>query len=888
MPDGEHILGDLREEYAAYVEREDSRLAADLWYWRQLGTSIPSLLARALRGPRIRGRAYEFSGAVGFIGSIVAAPLDRIQDAKLILRDFVRRPIFPLLVVLTLGVGVGVTATTFAVTNSVLLRPLPLPEGENLVFLRHLRLTDPSGQGGRMAPGAFVHYRDGSRLLEAMVAFSTEEVHVTDGTPMAIRIGYPTPGLGEVVGLPPVVGRWNSTEDLTTERWVAVLSHAFWVTRYGGDRSVIGSVLHLDEEAVEIIGVAPPEAASLEPEVQVWVPRPRPLDEQGFGGFGLNAIGRLRSGATLQELDVELSTLWATLGEALPRYERSWRYWNETFQVRPAPRYLLTERVRAVRDWIWLLLVSAAVVFLVGLSNVGTLSLVRSLDRGTDMAVRAAMGGGRPALTRLLATEALLLGGASAGLALLLTWTLLRGLPVVAVELIPRVQDVSLDATTMALTLGLAGIAVFVLVLIPSVRLPRDLAAVLRGSAQGGSPVLRRFQTGLLVLQLGLAAVLVVFGGLMGRSFWSLRSVDLGFSTEGLYTFQLRFPTRDDDDAEDKYAFFRGLQERIRAIPGVSAVSASECVPLRCGLGQGVVVEIDGRWLEEEEVEPIITSSMIIPGYFETLGVSTTRGRDVGWDDAWLPGVGEEWVMHTVLNEKAATELFPDVDPVGRHYRVGANGGRTTVAGVVPDVLLDGLSIGPQRSGLIRYLPDPRFDGMQWVVRSDLPAQVLLPAIREVVWETDPAVPVEGLADYHTLIAEASRDRTLILVLALGGAGLAVALGLVGVYGALSHEVRRRGRELGIRNALGADARALRASVMNRVAMMVLAGLAIGIMLAAASGRLLESVVYGVGTHDPGTYLVAAVVVALVAFGAGFIPAVHASRADPMRALRAE
>lgn len=697
-PDGDHILGDLAEQYA--TRREDgTRIGATLWYWGQVVRSLAPLLVRASHWSGRTGPAYDPSRSARPLRAAAFAPPDLLQDVRQSIRAFLRRPAFPVLVVLTLGLGIGVATTTFAVVQGVLLRPLPLPDADRLVFLRHKRLTAPAGRGGGVGAGTFVRYRDGSRLLESLVAFSVERVTITDGTPSRIRIAYPTPGLGDVVGLPPILGRWNSEEDLTQERWVAVLSHSLWQRRYGGDRAVVGRTIHLDGLPVEVIGVAPPQIEALHDDVQLWVPMRRPVDERGFGGFGWRAVGRLQAGATVEQLEAELGTLLATLPDALPRYEGAWRNWYENFQVRPAPSLLLDERVGSASRWIWLLMGAAAAVFLVGLANVATLAMARSLDRDTDVAVRAALGGGRRGLNRLFVVEATVLVAMASLVGLGLSLFLLRGLPLAADGIIPRVDGVSVDLTVLGVSLLLAAASAATLVLIPSVRLPRDLASTLRGASQGGARAFRRFQSALLVVQIALASALVVFGGLMARSFWTLRTLDLGFSTEGLYTFQLTFPTRSDQDA-DKHAFFRQLQERLEAIPGVRSASASECVPLRCSFGGGVVVQVDERRLEAEDVEPIMRTSRFLPGYFGTLGIPVTMGRDVTWVDAWTPAAGTdfgvndedgEWIQHVVVNQRAADELFPGVDPVGHYFRVGANGTRTVVAGVVPDVVLEGL-----------------------------------------------------------------------------------------------------------------------------------------------------------------------------------------------------
>lgn len=891
-PDREHILGDLAEEHADRNEGS-GRAGADLWYWGQVLRSVPPMIRRTLGGNG--NPAYDPRRSSRPLRAAAFAPGDLLQDVRRIVRGLARRPLFPLLAVLTLGLGIGIFSSTFALVHGVLLEPLPLPGADRLVFIRHMRLTVPDQRGGGISPGVFVRYRDGSRLLESVVAFSVEGATVTDDRPEKVRLAYPTPGLGAVVGLPAAAGRWNDEEDVTRERWVAVISHSYWLSRYGGDRGLVGRTIHLDGQPVEVIGVAPPEAEALDDDIQFWVPLPTPVDDQSFGGFGWRAVGRLRPGATVEQLEAELGTLLATLPEALPRYERAWRYWYETFQVRPAPLTLLEERVASARSWIWLLLWAATAVYLVGVANVATLALARSLDRDTDVAVRAALGGGRRNLTRLFTVEAGLLAGVAALLGATVSLFLLRLLPRMAEGIVPRVHDVSLDAAVLGAALALAAVAGVCLVLIPALRLPRDLASTLRGAAQGAALGFRRFQSVLLVGQIAFAAALVVFGGLMARSFWTLRTIDLGFPTEGLYTFRLTFPTRS-DDAGDKHAFFRQLQERLEAIPGVTSASASECVPLRCEGGGGVVAQIDDRWLEEDEVEPVVRTSRFMPGYFTTLGTPVTVGRDVRWSDAHTPEQGEVgsvtegegWVQYVVLNQRAAQELFPGIDPVGHHFRVGAGGARTVVAGVVPDVVLLGLSLGGAATELVRYLPDPRFDGMSWVVRSELELEPLLSAVQEAVWEMDATAPIEQMADFGTVVAEVTRDRTLIMLLALTGAGLSVLLGLVGVYGALAHEVRRRRRELGIRIALGAGAAQLRATVLRRAAALVSVGLAIGLTVSALSGELLESVVYGVSSLDVVTYTAAGVLMGVLGMLAAYLPAVRASAADPLQALRAE
>ena len=375
----------------------------------------------------------------------------------------------------------------------------------------------------------------------------------------------------------------------------------------------------------------------------------------------------------------------------------------------------------------------------------------------------------------------------------------------------------------------------------------------------------------------------------MARTFWTLRTLDLGFAAEGLYTFQLQWPERADRE-EGKLAFFRDLQERIQGIPGVMAVSAAECVPLRCGIGQSVVADREGVEEEEQGDPPALTRSAIMPGYFTTLGVPILAGRDLTWEDVWTPAEGnnQDWINRVVINERAARLLYPGLDPLGRSVARRYGGEERLIVGVVRDVEIEGPVMTPWRSGLFAYRADPRFDGMQWVVRASVPLEQILPAIRETVWETDPTIPVENVADYEQLVAEATRDRMLILLLALVGAGVSLTLGLVGVYGALAHEVRRRRRELGIRTALGASRRELRGAVLRRGALLLSLGLAVGLAGAVASSRFLEAVVYGVSTLDLPAYVGAVALVMLLGLVASYLPALRASRADPMEVLRTE
>jgi predicted permease len=882
-PDSEHILGDLAEEHAERSE-DHGRIRADLWYWGQVARSVAPILRRTVGGRGTPG--YDPRRTSRPLKAAAFAPGDLLQDARQILRKFGRRPLVPTLVVLTLGLGVGIVTSTFAVVHGVLLKPLPLPDAERLVFIRHLRLTVPDQRGGGISPGAFVRYRDGSRLLESVVAFSVEGATVTDDRPETVRLAYPTPELGAVVGLPPVVGRWNGEEDVTNERWVAVVSHSFWLSRYGADPGLVGTTIHLDGQPVEVIGVAPPETELLQGDVQFWVPLPTPVDTRSFGGFGWRAVGRLLPGATVQQLEAELNTLLATLPDALPRYERAWQYWYETFQVRPAPLPLLEERVASARSWIWLLLGAAMATFLVGVANVSTLAVARSLDGDSDVAVRAALGGGVGGLTRLFAVEACLLACLAATVGAALSLFSLRLLPRVAEDIVPRIQDVSLDAAVLGVAFTLSLLAAVVLTLIPVLRLPRDLASTLRGATQGVGRGLRRLQSMLLVGQIGFAAALVVFGGLMARSFWTLRTLDLGFPTEGLYTFHLSFPTRSDNSG-DKHAFFRQLQERLQAIPGVTSVSASECVPLRCAGGGGAVAQIDDRWLEEDEVEPVIRTSRFTPGYFRTLGTPVRMGRDLTWRDAYTPDQGEVgsvtegdgWVqaVRGTQRSRGPRAFFRSGSSRAPFPRRGKRrpdcggwrGARRGALGPVHGWCRDGV-------GALSPGPPVRRD----VVDRAFGARARTPS---------PRCRGRGLGDGPDC-AYRGHGR-----LRYGGGGGHSRSHpdhdpgtLVGVYGALAHEVRRQRRELGIRNALGAGASELRAMVFSRAAVLVSSGLAFGLTVSALSGELLESVIYGVSSLDLLTYVAAGLLMGALGMFAAYVPAVRASRADPLQALRAE
>ena len=865
----QEILGDLEETFHSRARRRGDA-AAERWY-RLQALLLPPWIWWGRRGEILH---------------------DRWTDARLALRALGRTPGFTAVAVLTLGLAIGANAGIFSLVSGTLLRPLPYAEPERIVTIAH------TTRGGDLPPqlpsstAAHLVYEEGSRSFEAMAVYQTGEANLTGGErPLRSVVAWSTASLFDVLRVPPALGRpFTAVEDKPNGPPVAVIGHALWRDHFDGDPGVIGRQVMLDGRARTVVGVMPPGFAFPQPDVDAWLPLR--LDPSDLGGFSTPSVGRLRPGVTPEAAQRELATL-------LPRISTELGFLPlELLRgagIAPDVHPYLDELVGRVRPTLWALMATVALVLLIACANVANLLLVRAESRQRDVAVRRALGANRWRLLSQLLAESALLAAAGSALGLALAQGGLALLRARGPQDLPRLEEVRIDWSVLAFTVGLAAVVALLFATVAALRQRRgSLVGALRDGTRGSTlgAAARRGREALVVSQVALALVLLVGSGLMLRSFRELRRVDPGFRSEGVLTFRISLPLATYPDGEAAATLHRRAMAEIAALPGVTSVGGTDRLPLSGFSSAADPVRVEGRAADPAAVPPLMEMRSATGDVFAALGVPLLEGRLLE------PADSERRTGAVLVSEAAARKLFPRGDALGQrvaHGLEGLPGARTwsQVVGVVGDVRSD---LTEEPMGAVFYAPLPATGtDMEWIsrdlwymVRAEVPPETLLPAVRARIARLDPALP---LAEPQPLAGvEARAEAQMAFTLAVLGlaAGIGVVLGAVGLYGVVSYVTAQRTREIGLRVALGAEARAVRGMVLRQGLGVIGLGLVLGTAAALGLSRFLSALLYSVSARDPATYVGVAALLLAVGLLAVWLPARRAARVSPALALRGD
>ncbi len=814
-------------------------------------------------------------------------PSSFAADARFAWRSLRRRPGFHLLLALVVGLGVGATTAVYSVVSPLLLAPLPLKDPDGLVWiasqgereslssvtsrsgsLRDLRQTASASFEGLTGYDAFF---DHAPYTLGGDGASAEEV-----TGVGVAAGFL-----RVLGVTPVLGRGFTDEE---GRWggpaVVILSNGFWRRRFGGDPALVGTSIDLNGEPRQVVGVLPASfdfSTLFTPGVGVDFLLPYPLGpETDRRGNTMFFIGRLRPGVAPDAAQAELD------GAVKGLRERDPQRWARPMVVTPLQTYI----ARPFMPALLLLAAAAAVVLLIVCVNVANVLLARAPGRGREVAVRKALGATRGRIVRQLLLESLgvSLAGAGVGVALaVLATRFVAG--TVGVD-IPLLRRVSVDGSALLCALAAAGVAGLLAGLAPALQVSEGSeSATLGASGRGASAGRRgrRLREGLVVVEVALACILLVSGGLLLRSFRAVLDVNLGFSPAGVQAWRVH-PSREFDSDREAADFYAGLVSRVKGVHGVTDAALVDALPL--GKNRLWPLEPVGRELRDGgagDGSPMaVFPHLVSPGYLRTMGITLLEGRDITWDD----GPGDQRVV--MLNRTAAERAFPGEDVVGRLVRKGDGDEPWLVVGVVADVR----HLSPESPGGPEvYFPLAQqrdFDALDMPVRSAGDPAAVTSAVSAVLAEADPAMPNRDVWTLTSTLDRSVAPRRFILRI-LGAFGVvALLLAALGVYGVLAQSVAERTRELGIRMALGASAAEVRRSVVKRTLLLAAAGIGVGLAGALLASRLLASLLYGVAPTDPVTLLTMAGALFGVAALSGLLPAVRASRASSLAVLRGE
>lgn len=869
----ESVLGDLEEGFRRRVDRASGRrLGARCWYWSHAlrvgtGYAVRRLLARRrYRAVEIGDTERTGAGRTMMRGTTMLMG-EMATDVRFAVRWLRRAPGFLAIALLTLALSIGANAAIFSVVDAVYLEPLPFDDPESLVRIGLAR-EDRPGTMSVHAAGDFQEWKERTTSLESMAAWAyrtttVEYGDVAERMTVAVSVG----SLFDVLGRSAAAGRtFSDAEEGPGAENLAVLSHAFWRQAFGGD-DVVGSTVRIEGEPHEVIGIMPPDF-TYPSGARLWVTAPFDAETLAArNNFFLRTVARLRPGAGIEGVRDEVAVIGRDVQERHPE-----TYGGIEIVVEPMGEWLRA----GVGDVWWILMGGVTLVLLIGCGNLANLLLARGADREGELAVRRALGAGGGRLVRQALTESTLLALAGGALGVLIAPLLLDMLLAWMPGGVPRAESVDVDRGVLMFTLAVSVASGLLFGALPAAR-ARGASI---GSRLGRSRKTDRSSNALIVAEVAMSVILLTAAGLTARSFAALASEDPGIDTEDLAVVPMEI--LGDRSGEERRALYRELEARLGAVPGIRSVGLVSTMP--------VVDFTPGAWVNEPGVvhqggdRPGAKYQVVSPGYFETAGIEVERGRRLTRRD----GVGG--TPSVLVSRAAADELFPGEDPIGKRFDLGLDGDiapLATVVGVVGDVKLNGLEepVAPAVYAVQELIP--WWTGFHLMIRLE-PGAAIPSIVREIVGTVDSGIPWLGVRRVDDVLGGAlSRTRNTMLLFGLLGF-VALAMAAVGVFGVLAYLVGRRTRDIGIRMAIGADPRKVRAGVLMQGIRPVALGMLIGIAGTSLFGRFLESLVFGVRTFDPTTLLGVVALLGGVSVLAIYVPAMRASSVPPRTVLESE
>ena len=797
--------------------------------------------------------------------------LNLLQDARFALRSLRRTPSFLLIALACLTLGIGVNVTIFAVVDAVLFKPLPYQRPAELV-----RVWSES----TVPAGIFEIVKRESKSYAALEgAEGARQASLTNaGEPARVKVSQVTAGLFQALGVTPAIGRgFDAGANESSSPLTAVISDAMWRSRFGGDTTVLGKTVQLDGISRVIVGVMPSGFSYPSDDVQFWTPATFVRNAPGYWWSTYFAlVGRLKPGVTAQQAQAEAAIVFPRARPAFPM--RMADLWGEHVDVIGLQQSV----VQSTRPTMVLLFGAAGLVLMVACVNVAGLYIGRTMIRSREIAVRSALGAGRGRIVRLVFVESLIVSAAGSVLGLMFAWFALRALVLVLPPDTPRLAAVAVDGRVLAMTLVLAVGTAIVFGVFPVLRVTRgNLWSTLRADTRSGaSRSAARASWVLAAAQVSLAVTLVASAGLLVKSLWQLQNVSLGFSTTNVVTSAIPLPAFPNDTAARTPRFYDAVLEAVRSIPGVSSAALTSSLPFGDGI-QNTAMETEAHPTKPGGIVPTPQLSSVSPEYFSTVKIPLLQGRLLNDADR------ESTLRVGLIDQAGARALWPEGNAIGQRIRYVWNEDWITIVGVVGDVRRDSLSSTPEPS---LYLPSrqslPR--ALRLVVNSSLPAPSVDAAVRAAVRRVDATVPVGDAVPLTRIVNGSAARQRLAAVLLVGFGASALLLGAVGIYGVINTSVVQRTREIGVRMALGATKREVLRAVLGQSLAISTSGLALGLAGALASASLLRGLLYGVSVFDVTVVAVVVGLIAVVSVAAAMVPALRASRVDPLTAIRAE
>jgi predicted permease len=818
-----------------------------------------------------------------------------VSRARRVLHGLLRAPLFTSVAVITLAVGIGANTAIFSVVYAVLLKPLPFDQPERLVGVWHTApgLNIPLLNQG---PATYMTYREENRVFEQIGMWDSASVSVTGrGEPEKVDALLVTDSTLPALRVQPFLGRrFTADDDSPKAPERVMLTYGYWQKKFGGSRDAIGQTLIVEGKPNEVIGVLPADFRFLNRKPALLLPFRFNRAEVFVGNFSYQAVARLKPGVTIAQANADIARMLPHVMDHFPLPPGFTRAMFAETRMGPLVRPFADDLVGDVRPMLWVLLGTVGMVLLIACANVANLFLVRAEGRQQELAIRSALGASWGRLARELLAESLTLGLLGGVVGLGLAAAGIRLLAAIGPQDLPRLDEIAIDPVVLLFTLAISLVAGALFGLIPVLRFARpQLAAALKEGGRGSSDGRERHRarSALVIAEVALALVLLVGSGLMMRTFQAMREVDPGFTRpEEVLTLRVTVPEALVKDDEASARMHEQIWERLAQIPGVTAVGTASTVTMD-GHDSNDPVFVEERPGPPGRIPPIRRFKFVGARYSETLGNRLLAGRTLTWADSFT------LAPVAVVTENFAKEYFGSpAATIGKRIRSNPNSNWREIVGVVADERDDGVG---RPAPIIVYWPmlmkgfwgpdlsTPRT--MSYAIRSArMGSPAFLKEIQQAVWSVNPSLPVADVRSLEELRADSMAQTSFTLVMLAIAAGVALLLGIVGIYGVIAYIAAQRTREIGIRVALGAQLSDVSRLFVRQAVILTAVGVALGLAGAAGLTRLMKTLLYGVNALDPVTYAAAALALASVALIASYLPARRAARVDPVVALRGD
>lgn len=808
----------------------------------------------------------------------------------------VRTPFFTLITLITVSVGIGANVAVFSVVEGVLLKPLPYLHPESLVGIWHtapgLNIEDIN-----IAPSNYFIYREQNRVFDDIGIYNQNAASVLgNGEPEQVQALSVTDGVLPILGIRPMLGRWfNRADTLPTSPDTVMLDYGFWQRRFSSDQLIVGRTITVDGKQRQVIGVMPKQFRFLDrDEIGLYLPLQLDRNKAQLGEFAYDGIARLRLGVTLAQANADVARMIPIVWNSFPAPEGFSIDLFQKIRLGPKIRPIARDVVGDIGPLLWILMSGIGVVLLIACANVANLLLVRAEARRQELAVRSALGAKPRHIVADFLVESLIIGATGACIGLVLAWCAIRLLIAISPTGLPRLHDIGIDGWVLCFTVAITLVCSFLFSCIPALRYSAERPV--NGLRQGGRTLSagrerHRTRNTLVVVHVSLAFVLLICSGLMFHTFWSLTHLNPGFdNSANIQTFRIVFPEAEIPQSARVLQLQQTIDQKLRALPGVTAVAFANAVPMDGGKWSDPVFAGDKNY-GAGVLPPLRRFKFVSPGYFQTLGIPFIAGREFTWTEVY------QRAPLAIVSENFAREVWgSSVNAIGKRIRVSTKDDWREVIGVVGDVHDDGMN---RDAPSIVWWPTVmnHFEGndenvtrsVAFAIRSgNAGSEEFMRGARNAIWSVDANLPLFNVHPEQYFYSSSMAHTSFMLVLLSIAAVIAQLIGVVGLYGAIAYTASQRTREFGIRLALGAQRHDIIRMMVRQGMLLAAGGVVCGLLVSTGVTRFLRSFLFHTSPADPVTYLCACSALFAAAALASYIPARRSSTIDPAVALRSE